>query len=306
MIFDDSGHSKSAGLKLKSLSELVKSKTPYFFVVAAAFFAYQFYLLVNSFSAVNRIYEGVFDVSSTPSFWSVTWFSSEFIGEIGLVVRFLGACFLVAFLLVLLVKRKFVLSFLRKAILLEGAYYLFILPFIVYMLIRPYESTAAQLVSAEAALSYVLQILLISPAFLVLYRKLRKPELDAAEVRKWGAIGVVGFTFALWVKHFLLNLYALPISLADGVLLVGFLNSALTMSFRRDSLARSVPALHQRESDRFNSTLAGLGLILIGVYFLVYTAVALLNQSYLNFLELTEIWAISMPIAGLGLIQKQD
>ena len=156
MTFDDSGCSKPAGSRLKSLSEYAKAKAPYFFAVVATFFAYQFYLLVNSFSAVNRIYERVFDVSSTPSFWSVTWFSSEFVGEIGLVVRFSGACLLVAFLLVLLVKRKIVLSFLRKAIFLEGAYYLFILPFIVYMLTRPYESTVAQLVSAEAALSYVL------------------------------------------------------------------------------------------------------------------------------------------------------
>lgn len=291
---------------MESLSEFAKSKTPYFFVVAAAFFAYQFYLLVNSFSAVNRIYERVFDVSSTPSFWSVAWFSSEFIGEIGLVVRFLGACFLVAFLLVLLVKRKVLLSFLKKAILFEGAYYLFILPFIVYMLIRPYESTAAQLVSAEAALSYVLQILLISPAFFVLHSKLRKPELDTAEARKWGATAVVGFTFALWVKHFLLNIYALPISLADGVLLGGFLNSVLTMLFATILLLVALLPFIKKKGDPFNSTLAGLGLILIGVYFLIYTIVALLNQSYLNFLELTEIWAISMPIAGLGLIQKQD
>ena len=218
----------------------------------------------------------------------------------------MGSCFLVAFLLVLLVKRKVLLSFLRKAILLEGAYYLFILPFIVYMLIRPYGSTAAQLVSAEAALSYVLQILLISPAFFILYSKLRKPEPDTAEVRKWGAIGVVGFMFALWVKHFLLNIYALPISLADGVLLGGFLNSAVTMLFAASLLLAALLPFIKKKGDPFNSTLAGSGFILVGAYFLVYTIVALLNQSYLNFLELTEIWAISMPIAGLSLIQKQD
>ena len=83
----------------------------------------------------------------------------------------------------------------------------------------------------EAGLSYLLQLLLVSPAFFMLYTKMRNSNASNAELYKWGAIGAIGFTLALWVKHLLLNLYALPMSLDDPILAIGFLNSALTMLF---------------------------------------------------------------------------
>ncbi len=63
----------------------------------------------------------------------------------------------------------------------------------------------------------------------MLYSTLKKAPLDKVQMFKWCAIAIVGYTFALWIKHFLLMLYALPINLANPILAVGFLNATLTI-----------------------------------------------------------------------------
>ena len=289
---------------MKNLSKVIKGKAPYVLAVAAAFFIYQLYLLVKSFPAVYSIYLTVFSGTSTmPSFWALVWFSSEFIGEIGLIMRFVGAFFFVVFVWMLFRKKAFFHSLLRKAVFLEGAYYLFILPFVIFLFTRPYSAIVSQIVGQEAALSYALQTILVSPAFFLLYNRLKQPTLDLAKSFKWGAIGIVNFTFALWVKHFLLNIYALPINLADPVLLAGFLNSALTLLVAALVLLVTLLPVIREKTMGFSSRGMGVGLVLIGAYFIIYVVVASLNQRYLSFLELTELWAITFPIVGLSLMK---
>lgn len=292
--------------EVNNLSKMIKREAPYILAVAAAFFVYQLYLLVNSFPAVYSIYLTVFSSTPTgPSFWSLVWFSSEFIGEIGLVIRFVGACFFVAFVWLLFRKNAFFFSLLSKAVLFEGSYYLFILPFVVFLFTLPYDSTMAQIVGQEAALSYALQTVFVSPVFFVLYNKLKRPNMDSTKLLKWGAIGIVNFTFALWVKHLLLNIYALPIDVADPILFAGFLNSALTLLIAALVLTVTFLPVIREKSFMFSSRGMGVGLVLIGVYFIIYVLVAMLNQRYFSFLELTELWAITMPIVGLSLVHKR-
>jgi len=63
----------------------------------------------------------------------------------------------------------------------------------------------------------------------MLYFKMRNQETCNPQILKWGAIAAVSFVFSLWVKHFIFNLYALPIDLANPVLVIGLLNSGLTI-----------------------------------------------------------------------------
>jgi hypothetical protein len=292
-------------LEVNDLSKVIKREAPYILVVATAFFVYLLYLLVNSFPAVYSIYLTVFsNTSPGPSFWSLVWVSSEFIGEIGLIIRFVGACFFVAFVWMLFRKKTFFFSLLGKAVLLEGAYYLFILPFVIFLFTLPYSSATSQIVGQEAALSYSLQAVLVSPVFFVLYKKLKHPNLDSAKLIKWGAIGIVNFTFALWIKHLLLNIYALPTNLVNPILLIGFLNSALTLLIAASVLLATFLPVIREKTVVFSSKGIGIGLILIGTYFIIYVLVALLNPRYFSFLELTELWAITMPIAGSSLLNK--
>lgn len=296
-------HSIVFSVWLIVVSKLVKSKALYILVVAVVFFIFQLFLFGKSpFAEYNLYSRFIARLQTSDPFWTTFWFSSELVGEVGLALRFVGSCFFLAFGWVLFRKKEFAFSYLRKSVLFEGAYYLFNLPFIVSLFTRPNTT----LVNQEAALSFLLQIILVTPAFLVLYLKMRKPNLDAPELFKWGAIGIIGFTLALWAKHFLLNLYALPINLVDPVLLVGFINSALTMLISALILTVTLMPMIRRKESTFNSKAAGVAFILIGIYFIIYVIVSLLNQHYLNYLFLTELWAIGMPILGVSLLRKND
>jgi len=199
------------------------------------------------------------------------------------------------------VKGQIVFSHLRKAVLCEGAYYLFNFPFIISLFTRPNTS----IINMEAGLSYLLQIVFVSSPFLILYTKLKKPNLDGAKVYSWVAVAVVGFTFALWVKHFLLNLYALPINLVNPVLLAGLLNSAFTIFFAGLILLIVFLPVIRRKQLNFSSKFVGVGFLLIGLYFLIYVVISLLNQRYSSFLVLTELWAIAFVIPGIGFISEK-
>lgn len=264
-----------------------------------AFFIFQLYLFVKSFPAEYGIYLRFLErVQTGDPFWVSFWFGSELVGEVGLIVRFAGACFAVIFGWFLVKKGEIVFSHLRKAVLFEGAYYFFILPFIVSLFARPNTS----IVNVEAGLSYTLQIALVTPLFFSLYVMMKKPDLDMVQIYRRSALAIVGFTFALWVKHLLLNLYALPVNLADPVLLIGFLNSALTIFLAGVILVIAFWPLIRKKQVCFNSKPAGVAFLLVGVYFLIYLAISLLNQSYMSFLGLTELWAAAFVIPGLGFI----
>ena len=234
-------------------------------------------------------------------FWTSFWFGSELTGEVGLVFRFVGVCFLVAFSWILVRRGQAIFSYLKRAVLLEGVYYLFMIPFILSLYLRP-DTT---LVNIEAALSYTLQILFISPAFLMLYSTLKKAPLDKVQMFKWGAIAIVGYTFALWIKHFLLMLYALPINLANPILVVGFLNATLTILVAGLILTVTFLPIIRKRRLSFNPRLAGVGFLLIGLHFVVYVAVSLVVQRYWDFMMLTELWAAGFIVLSIGYITKR-
>ena len=207
------------------MNTLLKAKAPYILTVAAAFFLYQLLLLANSFGADYRLVQRLFSSAVNGNVASLAWLSSELIGEVGVILRFAGACIFLVFATMLLFKKTFSVSLLRKSVLLEGVYYLFNLPFIIYLL-----TGSGGLTENLAALSYAGQMLIVTPIFLKLYLILRKTSFDAQQAGRWIALAIIGFTFGLWVKHFALALYALPaFSFGDAVLMVGFVNSAVTL-----------------------------------------------------------------------------
>jgi len=278
------------------------AKSKLILALVFSFFVFQLFLFVKSFPAEYNLYLRFLErLEAGDAFWTSFWFASELIGEVGLAIRFAGSCFALAFFALLAVKGRKVFSYLRKAVLFEGAYYLFNLPFIVFLFARSNTS----IFNVEAGVSYLLQLVLVSPAFIMLYSKMKKPNLDNAELYKWGAVGVISFTFALWVKHFLLNLYALPISLVNPVLLAGLLNSVLTMLFAGLILTIAFLPIVRRKQLNFSLRTVGAAFLLIGVYFLIYLVIASLNQRYLSFLALTELWAIAFLIPAAGFVAEK-
>ena len=272
-------------------------KPKHLFAIAFSFFVFQLYLLLRSFPAEYNIYLRYLErIESGNSFWNSFWFGSELVGEIGLIFRFLGALSFLAFAWLLLVHRDFVFSHLKKAAILEGAYYIFMTPFILSLYLRPNTS----LVNLEAGLSYTLQIIFISPAFFMLFYELRKKTLNKPELLKFGAIAVIGFTFSLWIKHFLLMLYALPINLYDPVLFLGLFNATFTILFAGLILFLSFLPIIRKQSLTFNTRTAGVGFFLIGLHFVIYIIVSLFSQRYWDFMMLTELWALIFIILGAG------
>ena len=140
----------------------------------------------------------------------------------------------------------------------------------------------------------------------MLYFKLKKPVFDTAELLKYGALAIVGFTFALWIKHFLLNIYALPISFAYPVLLLGLLNSALTILIAGLILLVAFMPIIKRKQLSFNLAASSIAFLLLGMYFIIYFTVSLFNQRYLDFLLLTELWAVAFVILGVGCMMRRN
>ena len=289
------------------LSKLVKSKALCILILAVAFFVYQLYLLLNSFPATFRILNFYLSrIQTGELFWSSVWFSSEFIGEMGLIMRFAGACFFVAFTWVLFRKKELILSRLRKAVLLEGIHFLFYIPFISYLYTRPEVNAAIRVVYVETAVSYTIQTVLVFSSLIMLYFKMRRFNADAVQLFKLGAIGITSYVFALWVKHFMFCLYALPIDFADPVLLAGFLNSALMMfAAALILLFAFVPVIRGKRME-FSLKAVGIAFVLVGAYFVVYILVSLVNSHYLSFLTLTELWAVAFAVAGACLLARNN
>jgi len=175
------------------------------------------------------------------------------------------------------------------------------IPFILSLYLRPNTNA----VNLQAAFSYTLQILLITPAFLILFSKIRKQPVDKLEFLKWGAIAVVGFTFALWIKHFMLMLYALPISFDNAILALGTINSSITILAGGIVLIVALLPLIRKQQSQINTRLVGVGFLLIALHFAIYFGVSLAIQRYWDFMMLTDIWALGFLILAVGYINKK-
>jgi hypothetical protein len=283
------------------MSRLLKSKAPFILVVALAFFIYQLIILVNSFPADYRIAIRDLELfSHNGSIMPLFHLGSELTGEVGVILRFAGECLFLAFTVTLLWKKTVSLPFIRKVVLLEGIYYLFNIPFIIYLFVRTNTSIATY----GAAISYAVQLLLVTPIFLMLYFKLKKNNFELIEVAKWVAVSIIGFTFALWVKHFALAVYALPFSLNDAFLVVGFVNSALTLLVAGMLMIVAFRLVLKRKTVNFNAKIFGAALVLMGVYAVVFLIIASVRNDYAVWVNLIDWWIVAMPILGAYLLIK--
>jgi hypothetical protein len=280
-----------------------KAKAPFILIVAVAFFIFQLIILVNSFPADYRIANNDFArYSSTGSLMPIFHLGSELTGEVGVILRFAGVCCFLAFTILLLWKKTVSWSLLRKAILLEGIYYLFNTPFIIYLFAR----TDTSIATYGAAVSYSAQILFVTPIFLVLYRKLRKSNFDQAAIAKWGALAGTGFIFGLWVKHFMLAIYALPLDFSNSAYLAGFLNSTLTMLIAGIIMIATFMPLYKKKSIYVNPKTLGIAFILVGLYATIYVIIALFNPAYMNWISLIDWWTIIFVVLGVGFLASKN
>jgi hypothetical protein len=95
----------------------------------------------------------------------------------------------------------------------------------------PSDSPSNSAAGFEVGLSYSLQIVLVSPNLYLLFRELKKSEesRDWTRVAKFSALSLCLYIFGLWVKHFIFAIYAVGIDFSLPVLMVGSINSILTL-----------------------------------------------------------------------------
>lgn len=278
----------------------LQSTAPYILVVAVALLAYETYLLQKSFLALYQIYLNITQNAGPDgvSAHGYMWFASEVSGEVGLILRFVGSLFFVAFAMALW-RGKPALTYLRRGVLLEAIQYLFLIPFIIQWLI--FSGMRAEL----PIISFSLQIVLITPTLLTLYLRLKQPNTSNVAFLKAAAVAAVAFMFAMWVKHFFFNLYALPMDFSNMLLTMGFVNSAVTLLASALILvAVFLPFLRGKRGD-FSLKGIGVAFLLASIYFFVYFAVAAVNSGYQAFVALTELWMVSLVMASAGLLLQR-
>lgn len=283
---------------VEALKQTLQQKAIYILAVAVALLIYETYLLQKSFLALYQIYQNI-TLNAGPNGVSALgymWFFSEVSGEIGLILRFAGAVFFVAFT-VLLLKKKPALAILRRGILLEAIQYMFLIPFIIKWVIF-----SSDIRTFETIFSFSMQIALITPTLLALYLRLKRPQTSQHQILKTTAIAGIAFMFAMWIKHFFFNLYALPIDFTKPILTIGFLNSAVTLLVSALILVGVFLPLIRGKSAVFSSKGLGAAFLVASAYFFVYLAIATVNSGYQSFLLLTELWMVSLGIAGVGFV----
>jgi len=277
------------------------------FSVSVTFFIFMLIMLINSFPADYRIANN--DIArylSTGSLMPLYHLASELIGEVGVILRFIGACFFLAFTYSLIKKKVVSWSLLKKVVLLEGIYYLFNIPFITYLIARAQTSVDASseaiLTYYGAAASYAAQLLFVTPIFLIFYSKLRNDSVDQSEITKWITLGVTSFIFGLWIKHFMLAVYAIGINFSSASHVVGSLNSVFTLLIAAIILIAAFLPLFKKTTKTYNVKVLGVAFFATGLYTTIYLAVALVNEQYMNWLSLIDWWTIISIVLGLGFI----
>jgi hypothetical protein len=290
------------------MSEVVKHKIA-IFVVAVTFFVFMLLILLNSFPADYRIANN--DIArflSTGSLMPLFHLASELIGEIGVILRFIGACFFIAFTYALFKKNTLYLPHLKKAILLEGSYYLFNILFIIYLFVRaltsPDASSMTILTYYGAAISYAAQIIFVTPIFLLFYQRIGTDGVDRSEITKWTALAITGFIFGLWIKHFMLAFYAIGIDFSSIIYVIGSLNSVFTLLITGILLIALFMPLFKKTSTKYNRKGLGIAFIITGLYTAIYFLVALINEQYMNWVTLIDWWTIIFIVLGLSFIIK--
>ena len=258
--------------------DLVKS---WIFVTACSFFVYVSYWFGRSV-------------------WATTTYQLDLlhvIASVGLIARFVGAFYTVFLAFSFLKAKSSLPSSFRgnvcKALLCEGIYYLSFLPGVYCFLIS--ESYPYPFIEA----SYLIQILLVSPLFVVLGLKVQAQASSLDKLSRLVGAAALCCLIAMWIINEFKWLEALiPLSSALAPLVViGFSNttftSLLSIAF---AFAGILPIL--RKSGSINLRMCGLSLTLLGLQSLIFMLYSVAVGA-LKFVLLSEIWPI--PTIGLGI-----
>jgi heme/copper-type cytochrome/quinol oxidase subunit 3 len=194
------------------------------------------------------------------------------------------------------------LGALRRALVLLAVFSILLIPSSIHHLLG--VALGWSMVDIGVGLSYLIQALLIVPPLLMLSQKMRSPQNPDA-IKKWACIAAPAYVFALYFKYLLLWLDTLvPMGPKEATIAtaVGAVNSVVTLLAGGIVVAAACYALYQRKT--WGIRLAGVGLVVVGCFFVVDSAVALFMPVYASFWYLTDFWMVSLPVLGAAILWK--
>jgi len=256
--------------------------------------------LYNSFSAW---YMFILNGISSQFLFSTYFLTDYLVTTIGVIFRVIGAfSALFALYLVWGPKHKPFFDAKKKivvAILFEGIYFLLLLPINVYYLIRGLVPILF--------VGYVLETTVVSPPLFILSFKLwRYTESTGTKLLKWVSLAAICYLVHIWISNIFRWLSMVGESgitfLLNGTILVGFLNSTVTLSLSLILVSVGSYLILTKGERNFATKMFGVALMLLGLHFVIYILYSLISGFSVSFILLTEIWPITLLGLGLSML----
>ena len=239
-------------------------------------------------------------------------YSMEFSGRITLIIRIIEEYF--ALISAYLVWKEGTNAFpkikkrVSNALILEGVYFLFFIPSIIYLL--GFSSIAPSTI-ASLSILFTAKILLISPFLISLGLKVRKyePGKDESSLLRLAGLSSLTYVIALWLDP-ALKWADMASQSGTGQLLgrsnvVLFLNMAVILSTALVFAVFGIMPILRKREIRAELGWWGVSLTLMALYFVIYT----LYSAYfglLAFVSRDELWIMSVLGLGLYLARRKS
>lgn len=229
----------------------------------------------------------------------------EYSGFFGLMIRVVGASYalLSAFLILKNEKDSFpiIQDKISKALLLEGSYYLFFIPAIIFMLLN--FSALPSISNFLLSIVFSTQILLITPILIKLATTVKnyEPSVDKPSLIRLAGLSYMNFVIALWVTYMLkwIEMMAVDPYLfsALSVRILGFLNTGVVQSLAVVfAVVGALLILRKRGLDKAIRWW-GLSSIFLSSHIIIYV-IYVASVGITRFIPFGELWLI--PLIGLG------
>jgi hypothetical protein len=275
-------------------------------IVAASFFAYSIYWLANGVIWGYNLTRMLLHISQIAPLASMgnaeltALFIQEYCSVVNSFVLLFCGLFAAQSAISYFKNNPNYLQKLRRALILIAVFSLLLVPASLHHLLG--VAYGWFMVDIYVGLSYLLQALLIVPSLLILSQKMRNPQNHRATL-KWAMIAGSLFIFALWLKYLFLWLDTLmPMNTqVDSIMnTVGTVNSLLTLLIAGAITMWGCFNLNRNRPNAIK--ILSVSLILVGFFFLIFTAVSVFVPIYASFWYLTDFWMLTLPILGLAVL----
>jgi hypothetical protein len=276
-------------------------------VVSLSFVIYNIYetiiatIFISHFPSIIQRLPNVIQ-STNPSVQLATFLTQEVAGSIGAYIRLIGAIFAVSFAVLFYRRKPTYLNMLSTALLFESLCFLLFIPVVINHFIGSIISTSPFL-NFNTGLSYLIQIILISPPLFILSLKLKRSSKGASTL-SWVLIATPLYLFAVWIKHVFMWLYGvLPMqtqpTLTDTL---GTVNSLVTLFLA--AITAGIACFMIKTNNwkpKLRIYLLSLAVMFAGIYFVIYDFISIFSLNYGAYLLLTDVWMVTFFVLGLAL-----